>query len=76
MDDKNEYPITSRFKRPCLDLFGKVIKCINIRPFQQELARNGLKRINRYQTLLKLVLLALYFELDLSDAYSDVKKQC
>jgi len=48
-------------KDPIWTLFGKVIKLIDSKNFQQELARNGLQIIERYQTMLKIVLLPSYF---------------
>jgi len=56
-------------------LFGKVIKLIDSRNFQQELARNGLKSIERYQTMLKIVLIASYFELEVLHVYFEVKNR-
>ncbi|MCC7553603.1 MAG: hypothetical protein KO202_03795 [Methanobacteriaceae archaeon] len=51
-------------------LFGIVIKLIVSRSFQQELARNGLKKINIHQNMLKLILLSIFFKLDLSYVYN------
>jgi len=47
-------------KDPAWTLFGKVIQLIDGRNFQEELSRNGLQSIERYQTMLKIVLLDLY----------------
>ena len=60
-------------KGPIGALFGKVVKLIDSRSFQQELARDGLQRIERYQIMLKMVLLASYFNLELSHVYFEVK---
>ncbi|MBV1754842.1 MAG: hypothetical protein KMY52_04535, partial [Methanobacterium sp.] len=56
-------------------LFGKVIKLIDSRSFQQELARNELQSIERYQTMLKIVLLASYFNLEVSHVYFEVENR-
>jgi len=59
-------PLNPDSKDPIWTLFGKVIKLIDSRYFQQELARNGLQSIKRYQIMLKIVLLTLYFKLEVS----------
>ena len=51
-------PLNPDSKDPIWTLFGKVIKLIDSRSFQQELARNKLQNIERYQTMLKIILLA------------------
>ena len=56
-------------------LFGKVIKVIDSRTFQEELARNGLKKIKNQQSMLKLILLSMFFQLKLSDVYNQVKNK-
>jgi hypothetical protein len=66
-------PLNPDSKDPIWTLFGKVIKLIDSRNFQQELARNGLQSIGRYQTMLKIVLLASYFDLEVSYVHSEVK---
>jgi len=53
LDEINEYPFNPDSKDPVWTLFGKVIKLIDSRNFQQELARNGLQSIKRYQIMLK-----------------------
>ncbi|MDR1819276.1 MAG: hypothetical protein LBR15_03385 [Methanobrevibacter sp.] len=52
---------------PILVLFSKVLKVIDSRNFQEELARNGLKKINNHQIMLKLMLLSIFFKLELSN---------
>jgi len=68
-------PLNPDSKDPIWTLFGKVIKLIDSRTFQQELARNGLQSIDKYQTMLKIVLLASYFDLEVSHVYSEVKNR-
>jgi len=68
-------PLNPDSKDPVWTLFGKVIKIIDSRNFQQELARNGLQSINRYQTMLKIVLMASYFDLEVSHVYFEVKNR-
>ena len=66
-------PLNPDSKDPIWTLFGKLIKLIDSRNFQQELARNGLQSIERYQTMLKVVLMASYFDLEVSHVYFEVK---
>lgn len=54
---------------PMWNLFSKVIKVIDSRTFQEELARNGLNNIKNHQNLIKLLLLSMFFKLDVSDVY-------
>ncbi len=68
-------PLNSDSKDPIWVLFGKVIKLIDSRNFQQELTRNGLQSIERYQIMLKIVLLASYFDLEVSHVYDEVKNR-
>lgn len=68
-------PLNPDSKDPIWTLFGKVIKLIDSRNFQQELARNGLRSIERYQTMLKIVLMASYFDLEVSHVHSEVKSR-
>ena len=68
-------PLNPDSKDPIWNLFGKVIKLIDSRSFQQELARNGLQSIERYQNMLKMVLLASYFNLEVSHVYSEVENR-
>jgi len=68
-------PLNPDSKDPIWTLFGKVIKLIDSRNFQQELARNGLQSIKRYQIMLKIVLLASYFDLEVSHVYFEVKNR-
>ena len=68
-------PLNPDSKDPIWTLFGKVIKLIDSRTFQQELARNGLQSIKRYQIMLKIVLLASYFDLEVSYVHCEVKNR-
>ena len=68
-------PLNPDSKDPIWTLFGKVIKLIDSRNFQQELARNRLKSIEKYQTMLKIVLMASYFDLEVSHVHSEVKNR-
>jgi len=68
-------PLNPDSKDPIWTLFGKVIKLIDSRNFQQELARNGLQSIEKYRTMLKIVLLASYFDLDVSHVHFEVKNR-
>lgn len=68
-------PLNPDSKDPIWALFGKVIKLIDSRNFQQELARNGLQSIKRYQTMLKIVLMASYFDLEVSYVCFEVKNR-
>jgi hypothetical protein len=54
---------------PIWNLFGKVIKVIDSRTFQEELARNGFKNIKNHQNLIKILLLSMYFKLNVTDVY-------
>jgi hypothetical protein len=66
-------PLNPDLKDPYWNLFSKVIKLIDSRQFQQELSRNGLKSIKKYQTMLKIVLLSSYFEMYVSDVFNQVE---
>jgi len=68
-------PLNPDSKDPIWTLFGKVIKLIDSRKFQQELARNGLQSIDKYQNMLKIVLLASYFDLEVSHVYFELKNR-
>ena len=57
---------------PMWKLFGKVIKVIDSRIFQEELARNGFKNIKNHQNLIKILLLSMFFRLDVSDVYNQI----
>jgi len=54
-------PLNPDSKDPIWNFFGKVIKFIDSRSFQQELARNGLQSIERYQTMLKMIYISIIF---------------
>ena len=55
------------------NLFGKVIKVIGSRVFKEELGRNGLNNPKDHQNLIKILLLSIFFKLDVSDVYNQVK---
>jgi len=58
---------------PMWNLFGKVIKVIDSRTFKEELGRNGLNNPKNHQNLIKILLLSMFFKLDVSDVYNQVK---
>jgi len=68
-------PLNPDLKDPIWILFSKVIKLIDSRTFQQELARNGFTSIKKHQTMLKIVLLSSYFEMYVSDVFNDVESR-
>jgi hypothetical protein len=70
---KMNIPMIPDLKSPTWALFFEVIKLIDSRTFQQELARNGLKKIEKYQIMLKLILLSSYFDMYLSDTFNEVE---
>lgn len=72
---KMNIPLIPDLKDPIWVLFGKVVKLIDDRQFQQELTRNGLVRSTKYQNMLKIVLLASYFDLEVSHVYLEVKNR-
>ena len=66
-------PLNPDKKDPIWILFSEVIKVIDSRTFQEELARNGFKNINSHQTLIKLLFLSMFFKKDVSDVYNPGK---
>ncbi|MGL4669165.1 MAG: transposase [Methanobacteriaceae archaeon] len=66
-------PLNPDKKDPIWTLFSKVLKHIDSRSFQQELARNSVKPIKKFQKMLKIILLASYFELNISDVVKQVE---
>lgn len=68
-------PLNPDSKDPVWTLFSKVIKLIDSRNFKQELARNGLQSLKRHQTMLKMVLMASYFDLNVSHVHHEVKNR-
>jgi hypothetical protein len=58
---------------PMWNLFGKVIKVIDSRTFKEELGRNRLTNPKGHQNLIKILLLSMFFRLDVSDVYNQVK---
>jgi hypothetical protein len=53
-------------------LFSKVVKVVDSRIFQQELSRNRFKKIKNHQNLFKILLLSIYFKLNVSGVYNQV----
>lgn len=70
---KTNIPLNPDSKDSIWTLFGKVIKLIDSRNFQQKLARKGLHSINRYQTMIKIVSMDSYFDLEVSHVYLEVE---
>jgi hypothetical protein len=66
-------PLNPDLKDPYWNLFSKVIKLIDSRQFQQELARNNLKTIEKHQIMLKIILLSSFFEMYVSDVFNQVE---
>jgi len=58
---------------PMWNLFGKVIKVIDSKTFKEELARNGLNNPKNHQNLIKMLLLSMFFKLEMVDVYNQVK---
>jgi hypothetical protein len=65
-------PLIPDINDPIWNLFDKVVKVIDSRTFQEELARNGFKNIKNHQTLIKLLFLSMFFKKDVSDVYDQV----
>lgn len=65
-------PLNPDLKDPIWILFSKVIKLIDDRTFQQELARNGFTSTKKLQTMLKVILLSSYFEMYVSNVFNEV----
>jgi hypothetical protein len=53
-------------------LFAEVLKVIDSRSFQQELGRNGMKDTNDIKTVLKIVLLSIFFQTNVFHIYNEV----
>jgi len=68
-------PLNPDLKDPIWILFSKVVKLIDDRPFQQELARNGFTSTKKIQTMLKIILLSSYFEMYVSDVFNEVENR-
>ena len=66
-------PLIPDVNDPVWNLFGEVVKVIDSRTFQEELARNGFKNIKNHQTLIKLLFLSMFFKKDVSDVYNPGK---
>ncbi|MDR2829679.1 MAG: hypothetical protein LBB45_01360 [Methanobrevibacter sp.] len=54
-------PLNPDEKDPIWILFNKVLKVIDSITFQEELTRNGLKKIKNHQIMLKLVFIKYIF---------------
>jgi hypothetical protein len=65
-------PLIPDEKNPIWILFGKVVKVIDSRTFQQELSKNGLNYVKNHQTMLKILLISIYFKLNVSDVYNQL----
>jgi hypothetical protein len=53
-------------------LFSKILKVIDSKSFQQELARNGLNNAKNHQIMLKIILLSIFYQLDVTYVYNEV----
>jgi len=68
-------PLNPDEKDPIWILFGKVIKVIDSRFFQEEQARNGLKSDKNFQSMFKIILLSIFFQLDVSDVHNQLNNK-
>ena len=68
-------PLIPDKKDPIWILFAKVVKVIDSDNFKEELSRNGLKPIKSHQTMLKIVILSMFFKLDIVHVYNQVNKK-
>ncbi|MDR3062630.1 MAG: hypothetical protein LBU40_00635 [Methanobrevibacter sp.] len=66
-------PMNPDKKDPVWSMFSKILKLIDSRTFQEELARNDFKSIKKHQMMFKLVLLSIFFQLDVSYVHNQVK---
>ncbi|MBZ9570946.1 transposase [Methanobrevibacter sp. TMH8] len=65
-------PLNPDKKDQVWNLFSKILKVIDSRTFQQELARNGLNNIKNHQIILKIILLSIFYQLDLNYVYNKI----
>ena len=65
-------PLNPDEKDPIWKLFGKVVKVIDSRSFQQKLSRNGMKNVKNHQNMLKILLISSFFKLNVSDVYKQI----
>lgn len=65
-------PLNPDEKDPVWNLFSKILKVIDSRTFQQELARNGLNNIKNHQIMLKIILLSIFYQLDVSYVHNEI----
>ncbi|WP_263640982.1 transposase [Methanobrevibacter arboriphilus] len=68
-------PMNPDKKDPVWNMFSKILKLIDSRTFQEELARDNFTSTNKHQLMLKLVLLSIFFQLDLSYVYDQVESR-
>jgi len=68
-------PLNPDEKDPIWILFSKVIKVIDSKTFREELARNDFKKVKNQQSMLKIILMAMFFQLNVSDAYNQVESK-
>ncbi len=73
--DKNEYPLTPDSKDPIWILFGKLNKLIDSREFSARISSKRVTKYKRYQTMLKIILLASYFDLEVSRVHFEVENR-
>jgi hypothetical protein len=59
-------PLTYDEKDPKWILLSKILKIFDSRRMKQELSKNGLTPLNRSVNILKLIMVALFFDLDVS----------
>lgn len=55
-------------------LLGKILKIFDFRRTHQELAKNGLTPLNRSVNILKVIMVALFFDLDVSYVVSEFNR--
>ena len=60
-------------KDPVWKLFSKLLKVIDSDSFKEELSRNDLTSIKKHQMMLKIVLLGMFFQLDVSYVHDQVE---
>ncbi|MDR0913399.1 MAG: transposase [Methanobrevibacter sp.] len=65
-------PLISDEKDTIWYLFGLVIKVIDSRSFQEDLVRNGLKSNVKFRNMLKIILLSIFFQKNISEVYDQI----
>ncbi len=68
-------PLIPIKKDPMWILYGKLLKVIDSRYFEEELARNGLISIKEVQIMLKIVLLSIFFQTTVSNVCNQVNNR-